>query len=794
MLAHELAHVVQQSTGATADLTAPGRADALEQSAEHTADASRAHTVPAPASSLRPLAAPVYAAAQAYDPRYHRRSLVHGLSDSGFTDEDVGKIYAANWERDMSQAHPVLGLIAARWKEIKVAAKRGETPLQPRIDAFNGAVDYALKPSTVAEIYNSESYGGYRFYEHMDNPGADPMLDPTKAKDEKDKLRREAARKDLYADAGGIPRYMADGRDYIKAQLVRAAEAQSGTTLGEDTAAGKVRDAWAEREKKLAELVPRDPETPVKGIEKGGFLGIGSHEEDPSSQAIADETAMQSKELRSRPGDDYDGERVTPAVTPAPDGAAPAPDSAPPAAPTAAPVERLPLTGPAFNTEVDKRFWAQNPERAGQRLKVDDPDDAPYIAKWLTIRDQVRAEWKAKNDAGAKTKADDDARKAAEAKKADEDAKKAKGAEGDDAKPTDKKVPGGTPLKAAAADALGRASHSLEDFWSHSNFIELVLGLKLDELSPSKKPSLTPEDVNKDLRTSTFSSNDKTHALAHKIRAVADEIEAESKLVDRVAGRTDHDPTPDEVGVGSEKYPQTGEEPIELPDDTWGKVKAIWNDPVGKELIKKVGIRTLVGAGAGAIGGSLAAGALGIGGPLPAIVGGLVGGVLGLQSGIKAAARDVIGTPAGVGLLRRLAEALEDKTREGQESGAHTQIAKDQPGHEGHKDEEALNRMKTFRFEVSQECSVRADREVIGPMREVLDAPPDQIATQLAPLLERVDKLVAATAGHPYEEMVKKHQPQAAELLAKLKEAQEGPPAAPPVPTAPPVPAGASGP
>ena len=29
----------------------------------------------------------------------------------------------------MSQAHPVLGLIAARWKEIKVAAKRGETPL-----------------------------------------------------------------------------------------------------------------------------------------------------------------------------------------------------------------------------------------------------------------------------------------------------------------------------------------------------------------------------------------------------------------------------------------------------------------------------------------------------------------------------------------------------------------------------------------------------------------------------------------------------------------------------------------
>jgi len=48
---------------------------------------------------------------------------------------------------------------------------------------------------------------------------------------------------------------------------------------------------------------------------------------------------------------------------------------------------------------------------------------------------------------------------------------------------------------------------------------------------------------------------DKLHSLAHKIRAIADEIESEMPLVNRVAGRTTVDPTPDQVHVGSEAPP-----------------------------------------------------------------------------------------------------------------------------------------------------------------------------------------------------------------------------------------------
>jgi hypothetical protein len=42
--------------------------------------------------------------------------------------------------------------------------------------------------------------------------------------------------------------------------------------------------------------------------------------------------------------------------------------------------------------EVDKRFWARYPNRAGKKLKTDDPDDQPYIAEWVKIRHEVEQE------------------------------------------------------------------------------------------------------------------------------------------------------------------------------------------------------------------------------------------------------------------------------------------------------------------------------------------------------------------------------------------------------------------
>jgi Domain of unknown function (DUF4157) len=781
VLAHELAHVVQQSSSESADgFTRPGRADRLEHDAEQIADRSRRATGAEPeigAGDLQQLPTATTGIAQAYDPRYHRRSLVHGLQDTGFSDEDVGRIYAANWERDMSQAHPALAQAALRWKEVKMAAVNGERPLEPRIEAFDASVDYLLKPEVLLYIKSSEAYGGYRYFEHMDNPGAEPELDPQTAEDEAERQRRVDARALLDADAGGIPRYMADSRDYTKAQLVLAAQTHRAMEFGEGSAAGQVRDAWQRREEELKDLVPHNPDVEIRKV--GGFAGIGGH--DPGTAVIVQETAHQSAELGAAgPGASYDGERVTPAVPPPEPAPGPAPEAEPPdgAPPAPEPVEfeRLPLAGPAFNAEVDRRYWAQFPDRNGQRLDPANPDDQPFIAEWLRIRDQVRLERKETNDARASAAAAETARRAEEARQAaaaevDRKAREAAGSDAGGRPAGDGPDPGaatptGPAISPETADHLGRASHALQDFWSHSNFVERCLGIKLQEINPGVElPGGSPSDVDTKLQTSTFSSNDSMHSLAHKVRAVADEIESETALVNRVAGRTTADPDPSEVDVGSEApVHETAEQPLRLDDAR--------SDPTMQEIeegvvgsAKRGALRGgLIGAGAGMV--------FGLPGAFAGAVGGaLLGGLFGAQEGVKDEARQVIATPRGVSLLRRLAEGLEEETREGQEKGSHTQIAKDQPGHDAH---DPMNALRTLRFEVSQECSVRADREVIGAMRKVLDAPPDRVEAELQQILELMDKLIGAPKGHPYLSMVEAHKERATEMVADLMAARTG--------------------
>ena len=97
---------------------------------------------------------------------------------------------------------------------------------------------------------------------------------------------------------------------------------------------------------------------------------------------------------------------------------------------------------------------------------------------------------------------------------------------------------GGATLDPQAYALIGRASHALQDFWSHSNFVERAIG--------------DPDFQLGGLTTATFGADDKSHALAHKIRGAADEIDAEMPLIDRMTGRTAEDPDPSEVHVGDE--------------------------------------------------------------------------------------------------------------------------------------------------------------------------------------------------------------------------------------------------
>jgi hypothetical protein len=98
ILAHEMAHVVQQERGLAASKV--GRA-ALERDAERDASAATTgRTLRVPRR-----AGPALAVQQRFDPGYHEEATIGGLSGI-FASEEIGKVYEGNWKRDFSQSWP----------------------------------------------------------------------------------------------------------------------------------------------------------------------------------------------------------------------------------------------------------------------------------------------------------------------------------------------------------------------------------------------------------------------------------------------------------------------------------------------------------------------------------------------------------------------------------------------------------------------------------------------------------------------------------------------------------------
>ncbi|MCC6192602.1 MAG: DUF4157 domain-containing protein [Anaerolineales bacterium] len=760
VLAHELAHVVQQSRGETAAM-GPGRYDALEAQAE--AQARQSRSTPAahpPAGGLRALPDPAYPAAQAFDPRYHRQSLVEGMAGSGFSPDEIGLMYAANWERDFSQAHPALAAVVLAWKGVKLAASQGNLT-EAETGAFEGAVNnvVGMIPFQAKELADGRAYGGYNFFEHMDNPTGDPNM----AAETRNALL-------LKPSGESIPQYMVDSREYIKAQLFRAAMHYRGD-MSASSASGQTAAAFARRQQELRAL--HQAETP-------------NTTSTSAAGAVGQETAAQ---VRGMPVTtiEFPADRIT---APAPAATGPGGEMIMPAdtvhgqPPGAA---AFPTSGPAFHTEVDRRFWQQTNYKVGQRLDPAVPEDRPYIQIWLRIRDQVRTEREAQNATAARERAQA-ARPPNGPGPGGAAAPPANGAAPQEAAPAVAR-PGN--FTADVADAMGRASHALEDFFSHSNFVEIAIG----EAAPGA-----------DLNTATFTANDSTHALAHKIRGAADEIEAEMPLVNRIAGRSEETPAPADVNIGSAETPVHEDEDIE---DIW--------DVVGEDVPAYAGVGAAVGGvlgvpfgPAGIAGGAVVGGAIGgflglepevreavvdVGGraaggailgglagavaglvtlgPAGVLAGGLAGmvggGILGLRSGIKAMARNVIATPAGVGLLRRAAELLEESSRAKAAPGSHTAQAKDQPSHE----DDAFGRLKTIKFQLAQELAAAADAMILGPMRQVLDAAtPEAADALLQDIYKKLNGLIATPgSGHALAPLIDRRRDEAVQALEESRRA-----------------------
>lgn len=727
VLLHELAHVAQQGSGKTDNIADPDRYAALERQAEATASRAAGLDHAAPPTGLRTLAPPTPTLPQAFDPRYHRQATVHGLIGTGFSAEEIGQIYAANWERDFSQAHPALANVVLSWKALKLAAFNRE-PLDPAIDRFNQAVDalIGMIPDRVSELAEYQSYGGYNFYEHMDNPASEPAL-------QGDSPEAKRNREDLLVipENERIPQYMVDSREYIKAQLFRAAQSYRGDMHGQ-SAAGTA-TAFHERAAELAERMPGAP------VARGALRAT----------AIAQETAIQ---VTNTPFQEMTFEEADTITVPRGNTSEPGEDTA------------LPTSGPAFHAEVDRRFWEQTGYKVNQRLDPNLPEDQPYVRIWLRIRNQVRAERQA-------------ARREREAQTITMPEETIYG-----------RVPRGPTGRwgPEVADAMGRAGHALEDFFAHSNFVELAIGQPAPTLLYNPATGRV-EPVEGRLGTGAFGANDKKHSLAHKVRALADEIESEMPLVNRVAGRTNVDPTPDQVHVGSEAPPvphSHDDHEHEGRPGVFDLIKA-----AGGAGVRAVGSIIGGGALAGLAAGGIAGGVIGakIGsflGPLGtvggAVLGGLIGGALGgiagffagggmegLRTRIKETFRDVIATPQGVAMLRRIADVLERMTRADEEPGSHTALAKDQPGH----DDSPLGRLRTIKFELAQELAAAADRMILGGMRRVFDAPsPESADVLLQEIYTQLDALIAPPGDHPLQHLIAHRREEAIQALEEYQE------------------------
>lgn len=813
VVAHELAHVVQQRSGASRALSEPGGYDRMERDADRVADRASAGAASGGPRAALPsaVAAPAF---QAYDPRYHRRALVKGLTAAGtFSPEDIGRIYQENWMRDLSQASPLFASVMIAWKRVKLAAMRGQD-VQPAVDRLYATAAALKDPKIIKTLATSNTYGGYRPYEHMDNPLGDANIAVGDDKAEPDddaaaatrkaanRARKDKLRADLLATPPGeaMPQYLVDNRDFINAELIAAAEAamreRFGSAFSKDSASGKARDDWDARKKKLdADYYPQTAANPVLPGD--------------DASVIAEETAEQAKRYEAAgPGADFDGDYVyhgdgRPGGTQAqsPDGSShpqptvvqPLPGPGP-AGPAPIDAADLSLSGPTFHAEVDKRFWAATNYKVGKRLDPKLEEDKPYVAQWLKIRDQVRAERKA---AIEKRRAEEAAKRAAAAKA------KGTGAQAPRADPAGAppvKPPAGRNIPDASAIALGRASHSLEDFFSHSNFVEIAIGFPLHE-NPLTKVGDAGKAVDPmKLSTSTFDANDQKHALSNKIRAAADEIETEAATLNRVlGGRTKLGKK--DVGVSSDN--PLIQDPVLPPaldkggsngngakHDDEGVLDRIWEEAGEyvphqvKKILSKKNLsdaldKVVENAEQGWDEGGQDVVEIPIPGGAPirfksGVLGKIVGGAKGLNEGIDQAVAENLAIPAVAGVLRAVAEALERYTRDQQTGGGHTEQAEDQGTH-GEKGAQA--ELKQIRFAAGNACAAFADQTIIGAMPKVFAAASVEAAeAEMAAISARLKTFIGPPdPGHPCMHIVNPVKKRAAELVAELAAKDEEP-------------------
>jgi hypothetical protein len=271
--AHEAAHVVQQRGGVQLKGGVGQVGDQYERHADAVADlVVRGESAEGLLGAYAPSGWEVSRGVQVqrFAPEGHQKAVVAGLTGS-FGTEEIGEIYSANWERDFSQGSRKIADLVLAWKEVKrVAAQDEHAPFQ-RADFQKTAFRFrsaALDVVSMGKLEaTDESMGGYRPWEHLDNPGNGEAN------------RRWATKQEM---AGKLPGYILDGKAYLKDQMVSAVNTyRDSLKLG---SAGEF-DNWHGHAKPKGYNTPKDVENPRQG------RGV-----------IADETAEKATEEANKQG------------------------------------------------------------------------------------------------------------------------------------------------------------------------------------------------------------------------------------------------------------------------------------------------------------------------------------------------------------------------------------------------------------------------------------------------------------------------------------------------------------
>jgi hypothetical protein len=262
---------------------------------------------------------------------------------------------------------------------------------------------------------------------------------------------------------------------------------------------------------------------------------------------------------------------------------------------------------------------------------------------------------------------------------------------------------------------LGRAMHSFEDFWAHSNWLELAHELKRLRDAGDDRAAI----ANARLMTGTFTMPAQCHAVGHKLLALATAFQADFDLLLRAYGRTEASTRLSHAGARRESTRMDLEEvtgetiPANVDDQTSWRVFA----SMDRDARTPAGELLDVGSAADSIEEAVQSGQL---------------------------------TMADFLCNREFLAALAQKGRvlieEGDKESApdsHGHIAKDQdePGKD-HAGAMAL--------------AVRANDMVFGPLRAIMDdRDGNRAVTAIQAQLQLVDRMLQApSAGHPLWELV----------------------------------------